>query len=271
MEVGPTKDVQRILECPVCTSVPLAPIFNCSKGHIICGKCRPLTRKCGLCESNFTDSRNYVLEKIVEASSIACEFRDEGCDLILRGNEFQQHIETCEFGHIRCIYGNLKNCNDSLLKMGDYLKHLQGVHNLKELPNRDGKFFHVYCLADLKNKVWCGTHVKFDRNDFFTRTLFRKDVFHFSLCIIGSEMDAAKYNVRMFFKRPDDDEKSSFFDITVPVITIKKAGKEILESMHCMLTKTMLKNSCQVKRLLEGGEKLIWQVNYNILRSKPTG
>jgi len=97
-EVIPASDLIRILECPICTSVPYPPIYGCVNGHIACNDCRPRLAHCGICRQPFWEGRNYVLESIVLGSKFYCNYKSSGCTEILTGNDLKKHLMTCQFG-----------------------------------------------------------------------------------------------------------------------------------------------------------------------------
>ncbi|CAG7729835.1 unnamed protein product [Allacma fusca] len=266
-EGTPTNELQRILECPVCKAVPLPPIFNCAKGHIICGKCREQLKECGLCTANFTDSRNFVLEDIVLSSKIACEFRELGCAMILSGCDFKGHVEKCDFRPLRCFQGSFEGCKHAVVDFQNYTKHLATVHKMKEQQHRDGGFVITHSLTDsrITDTTWTGMYLYFEGKAFLTRTYLRADVLHLTMCIIGSDMDASKYKVRMQFRRAGDAEFVPF-EVTVPVISIRKSYEEISrDSLHVILTKAMIRSFCRIDEMPEKRQKLKWNVDYKIM------
>ena len=58
------KDLQRILECPVCFITPEDPekAHFCSNGHMICGSCRKNVQKCPVCRSVDLKGQNPLLK-----------------------------------------------------------------------------------------------------------------------------------------------------------------------------------------------------------------
>jgi hypothetical protein len=266
-EGTPTCELQRILECPVCKAVPLPPIFNCAKGHFICGTCRPQLTECGLCMSSFTDSRNFVLEEIVLTSKIACEFREQGCTMIVSGVDFKSHIQKCDFRPLRCFQGSFENCKHSIVDFQTYTKHLAMVHKMKEQQHKDGGFVITHSLTDsrITDTTWTGMFLYFEGKAFITRTFLRADVLHIALCLIGSDADASKYKVRILFKRTGESEFVPY-EITVPVLPIRKSYDEISkECLHVVLTKAMLKSFCKFEEMPEKKQKIKWNVDYKIL------
>jgi hypothetical protein len=205
------------------------------------------------------------MEEIVRASKIACEFRELGCGSIISGAQFQDHVRVCEFRPQKCAFGEYNGCNHSVVSLSGYhyLRHLTEVHKIKRADKDyyDGNFVINYTsLHPPKAHPWNGNYTVYNGKVFVVRCLLRDEVYHFSLSVIGSEADAAEYNVRMIFKRNTDTKSDSILDITIPVLAIGKSIRQIMESVHCVLPRAVLVGACGVSQ-----NKLVWQVKYKIL------
>jgi len=53
-------------ECPICKEDMNAPIHLCKAGHSICNTCRLKLTKCPICQADYTGSRNYTMETMIE-------------------------------------------------------------------------------------------------------------------------------------------------------------------------------------------------------------
>lgn len=90
-------ELLRNLECPICTDIPLPPIFLCNNGHSICNSCKEKLTNCGLCHAKFSETRNYFQENIVNASKFKCRYFADGCGEILKGEQQKTHLKCCKF------------------------------------------------------------------------------------------------------------------------------------------------------------------------------
>ena len=62
--------IKGLLECPVCMKpIKLAPIHQCTNGHVVCKDCIPKCNNCPICRNNSAISRNLIFEQIVEKFS----------------------------------------------------------------------------------------------------------------------------------------------------------------------------------------------------------
>lgn len=118
------EDLSRILECPVCYAIPESEVFNCEKGHSVCGKCRVRLYQCALCASAFNGSRNFLVESLISYFKkvgfsverakpsvstnseilVSCAYKSEGCRRRLPRSESEDHTSVCEFRYYLLIY-----------------------------------------------------------------------------------------------------------------------------------------------------------------------
>jgi len=102
MSTGPIIISQEVLadhlKCPICLSIPVLPITQCQTGHLICGECRPSIEKCGICQADFTETRNFAVEGMVENLEIECKY-DE-CEYVGTAATIRQHLQICDYGFV---------------------------------------------------------------------------------------------------------------------------------------------------------------------------
>jgi len=65
---------RRELECPVCLEESTPPIYTCAAQHLVCGKCRPSLKECGVCRVPYQEMMRHRYaerdhEELVELSS----------------------------------------------------------------------------------------------------------------------------------------------------------------------------------------------------------
>jgi len=56
--------LMELLECPVCYEPMQPPIWQCSRGHLVCRVCAPKLRRCPTCRCAAQRTRNCTLEKV---------------------------------------------------------------------------------------------------------------------------------------------------------------------------------------------------------------
>ncbi|CAG9825195.1 unnamed protein product [Phaedon cochleariae] len=101
-EKGPyvelSRNVQRALECPICTNIMVPPIFVCATGHTICTICKSLLTECPTCKAAYTGTRSFALEELYENSRLMCSSSNENnvCDFTGDVDEISKHDKCHE-------------------------------------------------------------------------------------------------------------------------------------------------------------------------------
>lgn len=114
------------LECPICTDYMLPPIYMCSTGHSLCGLCKTKLSKCPSCDTDFSEARNYSLEKISEIVTYPCKYKHQGCDFVANHKDITFHEVKCPYScqnNIRCFLNNTVPCTWT----GSYEKIFQHI------------------------------------------------------------------------------------------------------------------------------------------------
>jgi hypothetical protein len=58
--------VKNLLECPVCMeTIQLAPIHQCTNGHVLCKDCIAKLESCPICRNDSNTARNLIFEQII--------------------------------------------------------------------------------------------------------------------------------------------------------------------------------------------------------------
>lgn len=119
-----SEEILKLLECPCCLEPPIPPIKTCVTGHIICSFCRPRLTKCPICRELYTESRNFPLESIFNACTIACKFWGRGCQQIVPGVKYLDHVKICQYRALCCSH-----CQESISPVDQYINHLRDKHH----------------------------------------------------------------------------------------------------------------------------------------------
>lgn len=113
------------LECLICRDYYTPPILLCPNGHSICSICGSKAKKCPQCRGVLNkNSRNKVLESILEHVSVPCKF--SGCTEVNTLSTRQEHYKACSFN-------SSFNCVECYSSEPDLVGHLIGVHEYKEI------------------------------------------------------------------------------------------------------------------------------------------
>ncbi|KAJ8957911.1 hypothetical protein NQ318_001908 [Aromia moschata] len=84
-------------ECPICKEYMLGPIYNCLTGHTICVSCKPQLEKCPSCQAEFSDSRNFSLESLMENVEVPCQNEAAGCKFAGNIEKISRHEGNCPY------------------------------------------------------------------------------------------------------------------------------------------------------------------------------
>lgn len=99
---------EELILCPECKDLMSPPIYQCSKGHSICGKCKknPRIIACICCNMPITEMRNYQLEQLIEnlkyKIKLECKYRYKGCTYKVKANEKKIHEKQCRYNTHKC-------------------------------------------------------------------------------------------------------------------------------------------------------------------------
>lgn len=113
----------------MCLDVPLPPITQCSRGHHICQNCKAKLKACPLCKENFTASRIYIVESIIEYIPLPCKFGVEGCSFICLHTKKEEHEKNCDFRPFRCC---VEGCEAAVFshQMKNHFSSIHGEGNV---------------------------------------------------------------------------------------------------------------------------------------------
>lgn len=104
------------LHCPVCDELPkTAPIFNCSRGHLLCNECQPRVDACPLCRCPNINQRNQFAERLLaralDGLVIPCKNKEQGCTVKDLADKVAKHERICIFREVGCSARHRGACN----------------------------------------------------------------------------------------------------------------------------------------------------------------
>ena len=131
--------VQGLLECTGCSEpIKLAPIHQCTNGHVVCKNCITKLKNCPICKNNSKLARNLIFEQIVEHYS-ALELTDEGTS--------EKHkLQKWGKGSVSVFIPNNEPNEDQSVKI-----NLQPNSDTEELAEHGASKFEEY----VKNLLEC--------------------------------------------------------------------------------------------------------------------
>ncbi|KAI4310649.1 hypothetical protein MLD38_035612 [Melastoma candidum] len=89
--------MQKLLWCPVCTSLMYPPIYQCTIGHTLCLGCKKRAQnQCPICQNHLGDIRCLALEKLLQNMELPCRYQNSGCPK--EYHKVDMH-DGCTFNH----------------------------------------------------------------------------------------------------------------------------------------------------------------------------
>jgi len=224
-EMASANDLKKALQCPICEEVPLAPIYTCSSGHSICGKCRE-ELKCGLCGEDLSNGRNKAVELIVASSSFWCKYMSDGCPEVVKGSEYRSHADVCDFRRIKCFEWEVNKCKGEEIRFKDYFKHLKSQHEIDGFTLRTNYLtMSEYSNCLTTDGPWPAFYFEYEEDIFLRNMKIEESILYMWFTMIGSESDAANYQVRISVYMKHSE--ASRCDWILPVYSVRKTEEEI--------------------------------------------
>jgi len=111
-----TNPTLQALHCPICNELPRqAPIFNCTRGHLICADCKPKVDTCPLCRCPNITQRNQFAERLLATALdglvLDCKNKDDGCTARDLAHKLVDHEKICVYRHVQCPARHRRACN----------------------------------------------------------------------------------------------------------------------------------------------------------------
>ncbi|CAL8110431.1 unnamed protein product [Orchesella dallaii] len=221
-----TWDFASILECPVCFSVPNMEIFNCEKGHSICGQCRKKLTTCVLCAGQYTQSRNFMMESMISYLAknnileldagrmhVECIYKDDGCSKLLLPSEIEVHELDCECRPVQCIVESSSQCKPKpSLKISKYFQHLKDHHHIRGSSEASGMFTKIDRLFTEWNinVTWPPYYLQYDGKTFLRCAAIKNRNVSIWVQLIGQDGEADNYQAVVSLSSPSKKDGTEF-------------------------------------------------------------
>lgn len=184
----------KIVQCTVCSEIPIQPIYSCQQGHVICIKCRSRIRLCRVCASEMSDTRNLTAEALVGSFVFKCKNRGEGCLESVPWKDVLQHLKrTCHFRPIRCTEGLYRSCRGAVIPYSSYVSHLKNHHHIRVFRTQDKIARSVTCDKLSNDCVWPLFTIGFDNQVFFQNIRIENQCAYIWLSHFGPPEEDARY------------------------------------------------------------------------------
>lgn len=167
-DVIKTDILKDLLECPVCLRVPrTTPIFQCARGHVVCGECKPNVTTCPQCREPLGNIRSLVSEKVLEKLPASCKYADHGCQVELMRGVLAAHERHCQCRVVNCV--DLA-CQQKVPLSG-LLSHLDSDHETEDFVRVEGGVYSSHFIVNeedfTKDIMWISDQLHFDSKYFY--------------------------------------------------------------------------------------------------------
>lgn len=149
-------------DCPICNVPMVDKIFQCSKGHSVCGEClgklESTRSACPTCQVRFPTEplRNFALESVASHCKFPCKF---GCDFWGKPEDLRQHAKICELRPFSCPFNG---CNHES-PARDWLKHV--MSDIHKYTIRDSSRLLIK-VGNTWSHSWASVLIYQDANGF---------------------------------------------------------------------------------------------------------
>lgn len=151
-------DLGSSLDCPVCLSQLLPPIFQCRSGHVICSDCAEKVNLCPSCRCAFSKNnrlRCLALESVIEQLAMPCSFSD--CDEVIPYLHKPEHEKICNYRAIGCNeLFRTSSCvwRESVTELKEHIIECQEITTRLIKNNSFTKFTVAYQIPRVNPKIW---------------------------------------------------------------------------------------------------------------------
>jgi hypothetical protein len=229
------KELQDILECPVCFTLPRI-VYECCNSHIICGACaeKIYEKKCPSCRVTFsTNKRSRIAEKIIDTLrdfEVTCSYALRGCDHAEKKSKIEKHMVNCGSRPVQCPDVDCKET----VNLDQFLVHLQQKHKSSKEDLSGGVM--RFCVHDGIFKMTnssTSTHYFYSfHGQTYIPILWKQDnTFRVMLYILASEEVAKKHKVTISIS--GKEYSVNYTTTAVPIDTPLSEAKQNEEnSLH---------------------------------------
>ena len=189
------KNIQKILECPICLSIPKNPaqVHFCSNGHLICHDCHGKVKECPVCRSKDLNGQNPLLKQVLSELPKICPH--QGCEE--EDDPKSDHRKICGYRPIDCLTdSNAQKCEEKI-PYNSFVKHLQENHKSIKTATKFVGYYGIQVTEQnfsFHSSHWSPTITIFEGQTFFLNCVKMKNLFIIQCFILGTDSDAKKYS-----------------------------------------------------------------------------
>ncbi|CAH1173511.1 unnamed protein product [Phaedon cochleariae] len=211
MNINPNVDWQMLseLECPICLDYMLAPIYQCVRGHSICGKCKKRVLEtagnCPSCKQPFHDTQNFSLEKMSQLMVYPCKFHKSGCNFASKSAEIMVHEDSCEYGSYKCPVDTEGTVCEWIGSSSKVIEHVSNNH--EEYLLKVSKIKVPFARNEPRTEV---KFVSFQKMLFKIFFIYKQKKFFWTVQLVGPTKESKNYKFEVDVIDMTGDKKRFF-------------------------------------------------------------
>lgn len=196
------ENIIKTIECPVCFTPMVPPIYQCVAGHSICEACKSQVNDCPTCHAGIQNTRNFMLEEMTSHFKYPCKYRDYDCKYVSTAQDIKKHEAECNFGPYTCPLSEFEGCNWKN-KLELLLSHIKVTHedNLVEVDT-----ITAFVGEDEED---CFMIHRF-KQLFILICSLETEFLHLSMQFVGPKNEASNYVYEIDFINHESNERNYF-------------------------------------------------------------
>jgi len=203
-------ELKDLLECPVCLRVPrTSPIYQCARGHTVCGECRPNVTVCPQCREPLGNIRSLVSEKMLEKMPSICTFNDQGCQVELPRSQLEVHEKGCCYRLVNCV----DLACQQRISVSKLLQHLEKDHETEDFVRVESGVYSSHFIVNeedfTKSIMWISDQLHYNESYFYRECCRSKEgLWYIWVYLLETEnCKASDYTCHISIKSSDGEDE----------------------------------------------------------------
>lgn len=186
------------MTCVICLKLKLLPHVICEQKHYMCMSCTNQSEVCPICKTSLTSevkARYFNIRKV----KTPCQYYKFGCSAIIKLSKQSRHERKCLFRPYECPFCGIQ-CHREYKEHRQVLSHMIANHDISIFMGND-----IIINTDGSHTGMLITMMCFMLNYFMINidnvSVGQNHIYSVLAQIFGTEADAAKYKMRVTFKK----------------------------------------------------------------------
>ena len=161
------QETVRNFECPICFEILIEPVQCKQCLHFFCKDCinnyfeESEKKECPFRHQfEINESPEVDIKNLIENIEFYCPFKEQGCNEIILNNDFQNHVNICDYGNFNIKFAKFRceNCKKFTGNSTEIINHILKCYS--NIKNKDFK------IKEYGDKTYIGQYVNEKREGF---------------------------------------------------------------------------------------------------------